>query len=133
MGNQVLKICTKLPKWPIWPQFCAELIYGFSRVMIEIFLMDRFFSLQRVRHLLWRRYQTIPGLSTGPICSEVSTKNGHFHQKCSGWCLAYYVCLEISDGNKNNFKVCILTTHFALSTASKTLELVIVTPDEGPV
>ena len=97
----LLKICTKLPKWPIWSQFCAELIYGFSRVMIEIFLMDRFFSLQRVRHLLWRRYQTIPGLSTGPIWSEISTKNGYFYQKCIGWCLAHYVCVEISDGNKN--------------------------------
>ena len=101
LARKLLKICTKLPKWPHVRQFCAELIYGFSRVMIEFFLMDRFFSLQRVQHLLWRRYQTIPGLSTGPTWSEISTKNGNFHQKCSGWCLAYYVCVEISDGNKN--------------------------------
>ena len=97
----LLKICTKLPKCPHDRQFCAELIYGFSRVMIEFFLMDRFFSLQRVRRLLWRRYQTIPALSTGPIGSEISTKNDQFHQRCPGWCLAHYVCVEISDGNKN--------------------------------
>ena len=97
----LLKICTKLSKVPIWYQFCTELIYGFSRVMVEIFTGDQLFGSQKVRHLLLRRYQAIPGLSTGPIWSEISTKIFHFSPKCIGWCFAYYVYVEISDGNKN--------------------------------
>ena len=66
--------------------------------MIEILMRDQLFSYQRVRHLLWRSYATTPGLSTGPIWSEISTKIGHFHQKCIGWCFAYYVYVETRCG-----------------------------------
>ena len=77
----VLKICTNPPFTTIYHDFCTELINGFPRVTIEILMRDQLISYQRVRHLLWRSYATTPGLSTGPIWSEISTKIAFFSPK----------------------------------------------------